>query len=80
METLTLYKVFGEDTGCYPVHRGTFINLKDACKYAVANSGVIAYGLPEVYQENWYYDRHNQKMTSTITKIETGQVYYMNQL
>ena len=80
MEKLTLYEVYGEDAGCYPVHRGTFIDLKDACKYAVANSGKIAYGLPEVYSITWAYDRANQKMTSTRNKIESSQVYYMNSI
>ncbi len=80
MEKLTLYEVYGEDTGCYPVHRGTFIDFKDACKYAVANSGKIAYGLPEVYAVTWEYDRENQKMTSKRNKIETGHIYYMNSI
>ena len=80
MEKLTLYEVYGEDTGCYPVHRGTFINLKDACKYAVANYGKIAYGLPEVSCVTWTYDTENQTMTSTRNKIETAQIYYMNNL
>ena len=80
MEKLTLYEVYGEDTGCYPVHRGTFIDLKDACRYAVANSGKIAYGLPDVYIVTWEYDRENQKMTSKRSKIETGHIYYMNSI
>ena len=80
MEKLTLYEVYGEDTGCYSVHRGTFIDLKDACKYAVANSGKIAYGLPEVYSITWEYDRANQKMTSTRRKVEKDQIYHMNSL
>lgn len=37
--------MYSDDNGCYPVHRGTFMDLKDACKYAVANSGKIAYVL-----------------------------------
>ena len=80
MEKLTLYEVYGEDTGCYPVHRGTFTDLKDACKYAVANSGKIAYGLPEITCVTWIYDRENQKMTSTRTEIEKSQIYYMNNI
>lgn len=80
MEKLTLYEVWGEDTGRYPVHRGTFINLKDACKYAVANSGKIAYGLPEVFVVTWEYDRENQKMNSQRNRIESSQIYYMNSI
>ena len=80
MEKLTLYEVYGEDTGRYPVHSGTFINLKDACKYAVANSDKIAYGLPNVYEVTWSYDRENQEMTSESNKIESSQIYYMNSI
>ncbi|MBO5711563.1 MAG: hypothetical protein J6R47_01880 [Acholeplasmatales bacterium] len=80
MEKLTLYEVYGEDTGRYPVHRGTFINLKDACRYAVANSGKIAYRLPEVFCVTWEYDRENQKMTSQRNRIESSQIYYMNSI
>ena len=80
MEKLTLYEVWGEDTGRYPVHRGTFIHLKDACRYAVANSGKLACGLPEVYAVTWEYDRENQKTTSQRNRIESNQIYYMNSI
>lgn len=80
MEKLTLYEVYGEDNGRYPIHRGTFINLRDACKYAVANSDKITYGLPNVYEVTWSYDRENQEMTCQRDTIKPDMIYYMNSI
>ena len=60
MFTFKLYEVYGCDTGCYPVHRATFLELSTACSYAVANKGVISYGLPDVYELKQTYDPKKQ--------------------
>jgi hypothetical protein len=76
----TVYEVWGCDTGTYPRMDALFIDLKSACKFAVANEGKIHYHLPEVVKKTYIYDPVKQTVDIQREDIKPGQIYYMNKI
>ena len=80
MEYTTVYEVWGCDTGTYPRMDALFIDLKTACKYAVANEGKIHYNMPDVVKKTYVYDTVKQVVSIENEKITLEQIYYMNNI
>ena len=80
MEYTTVYEVWGCDTGTYPRMDALFIDLKTACKYAVANEGKIHYNMPDVVKKTYVYDTVKQVVSIESEKITLEQIYYMNNI
>ena len=80
MEYTTVYEVWGCDTGTYPRMDALFIDLKTACKYAVANKGKIHYNMPDVFKKTYAYDTVKQVVSIESEKITLEQIYYMNNI
>lgn len=79
-ETWTLYEVWGCDTGTYPVHSATFIDLKTACTYAKANYGRIHYHMPDVYEVTYTLHTDTQLVEKKSKTIPLEQIHYMAQI
>lgn len=78
IERWTLYEVYGCDDEGKPLHDSTFIDLKTACEYAVAQRGKIHFDLPTVVETTFEYD-HTRKIVNQIcNRVEPGKIYYMN--
>ena len=71
----TIYKVYGCDDGGTPILYAEFLDLLDACSYAVANKGHIHYGLPEVDMHIYTYDQVNKKVSCKRVRISHENVY-----
>lgn len=80
MEYTTVYEVWGCDTGTYPRMDALFLDLKTACKYALANEGKIHYSLPEVRKKTYIYNPVEQTVDIKVEEISTKQIYYMNKI
>ena len=80
MEYTTVYEVWGCDTGAFPRMDALFIDLKTACKFAVANEGKIHYGLPEVVEKTYIYNPKRQTVNTTSERIKPEQIYFMNRI
>ena len=76
----TVYEVWGCDTGACPRMDALFIDLKTACKFAVANKGKIGYGLPDVVKKTYSYNPKQQTVDIVSERIPTEQIYYMNKI
>ena len=71
----TIYKVYGCDDGGNPILDAEFIDMMDACSYAVANKGRIHYGLPAVDMHIYAYDQVNKKVSCTRARLSPENVY-----
>lgn len=80
MTTTVIYKVYGCGEEGEPVLWAEFLDLKEACQYAVANNGKIHYGLPSVSQVTYVYDPEFKVVHSSTLQIEPAQIYYMNKI
>lgn len=75
----TVYEVWGSEEEQL-ILNALFIDLKTACKYAVANRGKIHPQLPEVVKRTYIYDSIKQVITQAQEKIEPAQIYYMDNI
>ena len=50
------YLIFAEDSSGYPSRHYHFFDEADACRFALANKNVIAYGIPSVYKITYTYN------------------------
>ncbi len=80
MEYTTIYKVYGCDTGREPILYAEFLDLKSACKYAVAQYGKIHYNLPEVEKHTYFYNPEIHDVVHTMETIKPEQIHYMNKI
>lgn len=76
----TIYKVYGRNNSGSPVLCAEFLDLGEACKYAVRNQGKIHNDLPEVEKHSYTYDQNTGEVEATKEIIERGRIYYMNQI
>lgn len=65
-----IYQVWGEDVEGRPIHAYHFTEVVDACAFAVANKGRIAYQLPSVVKVVTTYD------TKDLSRHNIGECYY----
>ena len=80
IETTVVYKVYGCNDEGKPILWAEFLDLRPACRYAVANYGKIHYNLPEVEQVKYVYDPDFQVVASTTLTIVPAQIHYMNKI
>lgn len=80
MEYTTIYKVYGCNEEGKPILYAEFLDLKLACKYAVAKQGKIHYGLPEVEKYTYAYNPKTHNVDTTYEMIKPEQIYYMNKI
>ena len=76
---ITIYKVYGCDTGGYPVLRGEFLDPKLACSYAVANYGKIHYNLPWIEKHTYCYDPEKQMVEDTMDYLKPEEIQQIAQ-
>lgn len=77
IERTIIYKVYGCDTGGSPTLDAEFLELKSACKYAVANRDKIAHGLPDVEQHTYSYNPSTFEVKSSRKVISPEQIYFI---
>ena len=80
MTTTVIYKVYGCDEEGKPILYAEFLDLKEACQYAVAKQGKIHYGLPEVEKHTYCYDPDAQAVSHVSETISPAQIHYMNKI
>ena len=80
MEYTTIYKVFGCNEDGNHVLQAEFLDLRPACKYAVAQYGKIHYSLPEVEKHTYCYDPDMQIVSHIFETISPAQIHYMNKI
>lgn len=81
MKSVTIfYKVFGCNDEGKPILYAEFLDLKEACQYAVSKQGKIHYGLPEIEKHIYTYDTKSTSVSHNFEKIEPAQIYYMNKI
>jgi hypothetical protein len=80
MEYTTIYKVYGCNEDGKPILWAEFLDLRPACKYAVAKQGKIHYGLPEVEKHTYCYDPDVQAVSHVSETISPAQIHYMNKI
>jgi hypothetical protein len=80
MEYTTIYKVYGCNEEGKPILYAEFLDLKPACRYAVAQHGKIHYNLPEIEKQTYCYDPENQTVSVQAETIEPAQIYYMTKV
>lgn len=71
----TIYKVYGCDDGGSPILYAEFLNIIDACCYAVANRGRIHYGLPTVKVHTYSYDADTQRVSTQYETVNEERIY-----
>lgn len=80
MTTTIIYKVYGCNDEGRPILYAEFLNLKEACYYAVANCGKIHYNLPEIEEQIYTYTEAEQTVSVNTKTIEPARIYYMNKI
>lgn len=80
MEYTTIYKVYGCNDEGKPILYAEFLDLKPACRYAVAQHGKIHYNLPEIEKQTYCYDPESQTVSVKTEHIGRAQIYYMNKI
>jgi len=80
MTTTVIYKVYGCDIEGYRVLNAEFLDLKEACQYAVAQQGKIHYYLPTVEKCTYVYDTETKEVDVSHETIEPARIYYMNKI
>lgn len=76
----TIYKVYGCDTEGYRILKAEFLDLKEACQYAVAQEGKIHYYLPPVEKYTYVYDPETKEVATSHETIEPARIHYMNKI
>lgn len=81
MKSVTIiYKVYGCDIEGFRILNAEFLDLKEACQYAVAQEGKIHYYLPPVEKCTYVYDPEFKVVHSSTLQIEPARIYYMNKI
>ena len=81
MKSVTvIYKVFGCNDEGRPILSAEFLDLKEACQYAVSKYGKIHYNLPEVEKHTYTYDPKHKLVAHKSETIEPAQIHYMNKI
>ena len=76
----TIYKVYGCNDEGTPTLSAEFLDLKEACQYAVAQEGKIHYYLPPVEKYTYVYDTETKEVDISHETIEPARIHYMNQI
>lgn len=75
MKVTTIYKVYGDSTGGESVLDAEFYSIADACSYAVATKGKIAYGLPAIRKYNYLYNPKTQQVSMEYERLSEESIY-----
>lgn len=76
MKETIIYRVYGCDTGGYDNLNAEFTDAVDACTYAVAQCGIIHYGLPRVKKYTYRYNPNTYTVTTDKVEILTEKQIY----
>ena len=76
----TIYKVYGCDTEGELILKAEFLDLNEACQYAVAQEGKIHYYLPPVEKYTYVYDSETKEVDISHETIKPAKIYYMNKI
>lgn len=75
MDCTFVIQVWHEDSSANATYADFFDSLSNACSYAVANKGKIAYGLPAVIKIYSYYDSKKEQVTVKREEVKPEDVY-----
>ena len=68
--TSIIYSVFEQNIGGNDTIRHSFYSFWDACDFAIANEGKIAYGLPTVKIETHHYYPYRQHASADYQEVD----------
>ena len=73
------YTVIAQDTSGNDARRYHFYDEADACRFALVNKNVIAYGLPDVYKITYSYNPDipkHQNYIEMVVKLDVNQILF----